>query len=113
MWTKDLVKSSHWRCSTKNAVLKNFAIFTGKHLCWSLFLTRLQACNFIIKRPLQHRCFPVNIAKFLGNFEKHHTYFEKHLQAAASVQYKIYLVLINSKEKIMQGCAGTLLVESL
>ena len=26
----------------KIAVLKNFAIFTGKHLCWSLFLIKLQ-----------------------------------------------------------------------
>ena len=25
------------RCSTKKAVLKNFAVFTRKHLCWSLF----------------------------------------------------------------------------
>ena len=24
-------------------VLENFAIFTEKHLCWSLFLTKLQA----------------------------------------------------------------------
>ena len=29
-------RSSHQRCSIK-VVLKNFAIFTGKHLCWSLF----------------------------------------------------------------------------
>ena len=34
-------------------VLKDFAIFTGKHLCWSLFL---KACNSIKKR-LRHRCF--------------------------------------------------------
>ena len=27
----------------KKAVLKNFAIFTKKHLCWSLFLIKLQA----------------------------------------------------------------------
>ena len=26
----------------KKAVLKNFLIFTGKHLCWSLFLIKLQ-----------------------------------------------------------------------
>ena len=26
----------------KKAVLKNFAIFTGNHLCWSLFLVKLQ-----------------------------------------------------------------------
>ena len=52
-------KSSQRRCSTKKAVLKKFAIFTRKHLCWSLW-----ACNFI-KKSFQHRCFPVNIAKFL------------------------------------------------
>ena len=40
--------------------LKNPAIFTGKHLCWSFFLV-----NFI-KNVLQHQCFPVNIAKFLS-----------------------------------------------
>ena len=27
----------------KKGVLKNFAVFTGKHLCWSLFLIELQA----------------------------------------------------------------------
>ena len=27
----------------KNAVPNNFAIFNGKHLCWSLFLIKLQA----------------------------------------------------------------------
>ena len=29
----------------KKAVLKNFVIFTGKHLCRSLFLTMLQVCK--------------------------------------------------------------------
>ena len=43
-------------CSIKKAVLKNFAIFIVKILSWSLFLTKL----------FQHRCFPVNIAKFLS-----------------------------------------------
>ena len=40
--------------------LKNLAIFTGKHLRWRFFLI-----NFI-KIRLQHRCFPVNIAKCLS-----------------------------------------------
>ena len=35
-----LVKSSHRRCSVKKGVLRNFAKFTGKHLCQSLFLCR-------------------------------------------------------------------------
>ena len=36
-------RRSHWRCSTKKDVLKNFAIFTKMHLCWSLFIIKLQA----------------------------------------------------------------------
>ena len=31
------------RCSVKKGVLKNFAKFTGKQLCQSLFLIKLQA----------------------------------------------------------------------
>ena len=37
----------------KKGVLKNFANFTGKHLCWSLFsnnVTGLRTCSFIKKR---------------------------------------------------------------
>ena len=37
---------------------KHFAIFTGKPLCWSLFLINKSVFN-------KHWCFPVNIAKFL------------------------------------------------
>ena len=37
------IRSSHHRCSIKKGVLKNFAIFTRKHLCSSFFLTKLQA----------------------------------------------------------------------
>ena len=48
-------RSSHLRCPIKKVVLKNFAIFKAKHLRWSLFF----------KNRLQHRCLPMNIAKFL------------------------------------------------
>ena len=53
-------------CSVKKGVLKNFAIFKGKHLCWCLFSIKvvdLKAYNFI-KKKLQHRRFPVNIVRF-------------------------------------------------
>ena len=51
----------------KKVALKNLAIFTGKHLCWNLFLTRFQvfrlrARNFI-KMNLQNCYFSVNIEK--------------------------------------------------
>ena len=36
-------RSSHKSCSKEKAVLKNFAIFTGKHLRWSLLLIDLWA----------------------------------------------------------------------
>ena len=58
----------------KKAVLKNFAIFTGK----------LQACNFIKKR-LQHR-YSSGYCKIFKN-----TYFEEHLQTAASIRiFKLF-----------------------
>ena len=49
----------------QTGVLKKFAIFTGKHLCWSLFLKKLPAWwpETLWKR-LQHRCFSVNIVTF-------------------------------------------------
>ena len=46
-------RSSRLQMFFKIGVLKNCANFTGKHLCWSLFLKNscsLKACNFIIKR---------------------------------------------------------------
>ena len=39
----------------QNRFFRNFSIFTGKHLCWSLFLIKLQAYF--------NTCFLVNIAK--------------------------------------------------
>ena len=60
-------RSSYQSCSIKIVVIQNFAIFTGKHLCWSLFLIKLQAfrATILLKIRLKLRCFHVNIAKFL------------------------------------------------
>ena len=52
----------------KKAVPKTFSIFTRKYLCWSLILIAgLKACN-LIKKRLQHMCFPVDISKFLEKY---------------------------------------------
>ena len=40
-------------------VLKNYSIFTGKHLCWSLILIKLQACKACPKSNSQGR--PLNV----------------------------------------------------
>ena len=60
------VRSSHRRCSIKKMFLKISQYPQEAPVLESLFkkVAALQACNFIKKRP-QHRCFPVNIAKFL------------------------------------------------
>ena len=60
-------KSSHWRCSVKKDVLRNFAKFTEKHLCESLFFNKVSDLRAAIlsKKRLWHRCSPVNFAKFL------------------------------------------------
>ena len=65
----------------KIGALKNSAIFTEKkYVLESLFHkgVGLKACNFI-KRRLQHRYFPVNIAKFLRTavFIKHFRHWPK------------------------------------
>ena len=62
-----LHRSSCWQMFFKTRVLKNFSVFTGKHLCWRLILIKLQAlnaCNFIKKR-LTYRCFRVDVLKLL------------------------------------------------
>ena len=55
------MSSSRSQTFFKIGVLKNVANFTGRDLCWSLFLIKLQA----LKKRLQHRCFPPKFAKFL------------------------------------------------
>ena len=42
---KITIKSSHRRCSV-NAVLRNFAKFTGKHLCQGLFFNKVASVPF-------------------------------------------------------------------
>ena len=62
-WTQKLKSTSKAgvpKCSSKQVFLKYFTIFTGKHLCWSLFLIKLQAW-----RPLLKRDSNTNLSKSL------------------------------------------------
>ena len=51
----------------KKGILKNVAKFTGKHLCQTLFFNKFAGFRpaTLLKKRLWHRCFPVNIVKFL------------------------------------------------
>ena len=56
-------------------VLKNFTKFTGKHLCWSFFFNNVADWPLtLLKKRLQHRCFPANFVKFLRT-----PFFTEHL----------------------------------
>ena len=51
----------------EKGVLKNLVKFTGKHLCQNLFFNEVKGLRlqFLLKKRLWHRCFPVNFAKCL------------------------------------------------
>ena len=55
-WKSETVRSSHWRCSVKQSVFKNFSNFTGKHFCWSLLLIKLQVSEpaTLLRETLTH-----------------------------------------------------------
>ena len=40
-------RSSHQSCSVEKGLLKSFANFTEKHLCWSFFLIKLQTLRLV------------------------------------------------------------------
>ena len=51
----------------KKGILRNFAKFTGKHLCRTLFFNIVAGLRpaTLLKVRLWHRCFPMNFAIFL------------------------------------------------
>ena len=59
------VRSSRLEVFCKKGVLRNFAKFTGKHLCQSLLSVAGLGPATSLKKRLWHRCFPMNFAKFL------------------------------------------------
>ena len=80
--------SNHQRCSVKKGVLKKIANFTGKHLCWSFFLIKLQL-----------RLLSYEICEIFKN-----TYFEEHLRtttAKSSEKNRDYCHLLFSERKCL------------
>ena len=61
-----ICRSSHRRCSVRKGALRNFAKFTGKHPCQSLFYNKVAGLRpaTLSKKRLWHGCFPVNFSKF-------------------------------------------------
>ena len=76
----------------KIPVLKNFAIFPGKHLCWSFFLIKFRprGLQFYYKEDSTQ----LFSCEYCENFKN--TYFEEHLPMAASVISFGHLFLIKN-----------------
>ena len=73
----------------KSSLIKNFAIFTGKYLCWSPFLIKNFKTTLLRKTPTEMFSFEhTQILKI--------TYFEEHLRTAASIRW--YSDTINLKQ---------------
>ena len=78
-------KSSRSQMFFKIDVLKNLAMFTGKHLCQSYFLIQLQGWRTAIVLQRDSNTSAFEIFK--------NTYFEEHLRTAASVLRIIKLLI--------------------
>ena len=122
-------RSSHRKSSERKGVLRNFAKFTGKHLCQGLFLIKFQAqilqnsqkntcarmslltklqdeaCNFIKKETLAQ----VFSREFCENSEN--TFFTEHLRATVSgyTQKEIPKLFW----KVLQFCSKTCALDFL
>ena len=70
------VRSSHRRCYVRKGVLRNFAKFTGKNQCQSLFFNK--AAGFI-KRETLAQVFSCEFCEISKN-----TFFREHLRPTAS-----------------------------
>ena len=57
-------------------VLKNLSKFTGKHLCWNLFINKVSGWRpaSLLKKCLHYWCFLMNFAKFLRTAFRRNTY---------------------------------------
>ena len=76
----------------KKGILKNFAKFTGKHLCQSLFFTKVADLRpaTLLKKRLWHRYFPVNFAKFLKTSFLQNTSRRLLLQFCLLIYFRIF-----------------------
>ena len=83
-------RSSRLEVFCKKGVLRNFAKFTGKHLCQSLFFNKVACLRpaTLLKMRLWHRCFLVNFAKFLR------TSFLQNISSSCFCYYQDVLLIV-------------------
>ena len=92
------------RCSITKGVFRNFAKYTRKHLCQSLFFNNVAGLRpaTLLNKRFWHRCFPGNFVKFFKNI-----FFTEYLPATASeltriVKRRSRNIFITPKKKTQQ-----------
>ena len=98
------IKSSHRRCSIKKSLLRNFAVFTGKHLCQSLFFNNV-ADLFFIKQETLKQAFSHIFCEIFKN-----TFFTKHLWTTVSYHISCYLCICQTYSKRLHLLFYTVLI---
>ena len=83
-----LWRSSHHRYSVKKGVLRNFAKFTGKHLCQRVFFNKVAGLrpSTLLKKKSVAQVFPI----------KHHFKTEKVMQTACLIIFNRNIWLRNT-----------------
>ena len=79
------LKSNHQRCSTKKGVFKNFAKFTWKHVCQSLYFNKNAGLNLQHSKETLAQVFSCEFCNIFIN-----TFFTKHLQVTAPEDWKLF-----------------------
>ena len=85
----------------QKGILRNFSKFTGKYLCQGLFFNKAAGLRSatLLKKRLWHRCFLVNLAKFLWI-----PFIIGHLWATASVKSDQRDIDFGNCLLIISGC---------
>ena len=79
----NLFRSSHWRCSIKKGVLRNFAKSTGKHLCQTLFFNKIAGLRPLLKHFIKKESLAQIFSCEFCEISKN-TIFTEHLRTTAS-----------------------------
>ena len=81
-WLCFIFRSSHQTCSIIKGVLRNFAKFTGKHLCKSLFFNKVAGLHETLAQVFS--CEFYKISK--------NTFFTEHLRTTASLFWQYIMI---------------------
>ena len=85
------------KSSIERAVLKNFALFIVKHLCFSLFLIKLQTCLQLYKKEIPTKVFSCEYCEIFNE-----SFFTEPLRRTASESWRPSGLQFNIKETLTQ-----------